>query len=654
MDNVDVYGPTVPSFSEPATQEFNVAYPMFSPVSSDIDYFNYAILGATVATMGTIALSTSIYGFKRTAFYIRRKVINPLDRKFSKIKNRFKLANFFNRAKDPVINPLGHNSDPNVQKSKESVKSIKDPVINPLGLYPYSNVQKSINNFISIGDILKRTMSESLIEDDLEAAFLNNATFEDMLTIFREKKEQKEKLYNNAIKSGRDCLNILNSYLKITNNYNSDKVDDERRAIVKREIIYIQRQVEIYENTLRPNLDPKIKTTRDELINHLNNWNPANLEAMVSTPTLQIDRELLTTRPKISLAKILNVGLPFSQLSFRILNEPAVDGGGVTREVYTKLFSSLLEESDGSNRSILKLSPYLYVYKGLGVALRQIANNQTLFLKDYFNRELFSLIDGLTVDELTIIFENIDLSAIELIKQRVILGLHPSEAFGLNQIFRYKNKTEKTTEDIKEIREFFEESFDYTGDDIDGEINKWLEQHHYYTNADRLIAIAMYFKGVAQTVNDPSLIDSVKQEELELRASGVNSLDRIQTPLNRQNLADAIILGSVHRLSSEEISCLEEKCRLIKSWITKKSTSEKMLFDFTVFCTGSALLGAGQNIIISYGEAPFHAHTCFNRLDLSTRFERGDDQTLEQGYEAFIRDLEYVIEPNTGAAFNSD
>lgn len=628
MNYTDICEPAEAIFSNLPLEGFGLTDQAVNLTSLVTPSISYLITAAGGAALSSFVISSSIYGLDRTLFYVKRRIIDPLEHKLSMKKNYCKLGNFINRAKDAVIDSLVYNS--------------------------YNNLRKSMNSFFIEKEKLEKKMEEVQMEDHLENADLQNATFDEMISIFRAIKEQIKQYHNDAIKSGRGCLNLLKSYLKETSKYNSNQVYIEKKDLAEKGVAYIQEWLDHIEKTLGPVFDPKIESTRDELINHLNSWNPASLEPRVSIDSLEIDRKLLTTRPKIILAKLLNVGLPFSQLSFKITNEPAVDGGGVTRDVYTKLFSSLLQESKTSNRSILKLGPYLYVYKGLGVALRQIARNETLFLKDYFNRELFSLIDGVTVDELTIIHENIDLSAIELIKQRVILGLHPSEAFGLNQIFRYKNKTEKSAEDIEEIREFFEESFDYTGDDIDGEINKWLEQKHYYTNADRLIAIATYFKGIAQTANDPSLIDSVKKEELELRASGVNSLDRIQTPLNRQNLADAIILGSVNPLSFEEVSCLEEKCRLIKSWITKESTSEKMLFDFTVFCTGSALLGAGQNIIISYGDAPFFAHTCFNRLDISTRFERGDDQTLEQVYEAFIRDLEYVIEPNTGAAFNSD
>jgi hypothetical protein len=587
----------------------------------------YAVIAVGVSVLAFFAITSSIIGSKKTSFYLQRYYIKPVEAMLSKSKTYRKLDGFIDRTKNAVIDFQLSNS--------------------------YKILETNLNDFLKTSNALAKKMEEIQMEHDLENADLSNRTMDEMVQIFREKKEQIKQHHNDAIISAREYLHRGKNYLE-----KSRKLVQQPCMIesfyIKEGVTYIQEWLDSTEKTLGPVFNPKIKTTQYELINHLNNFNPVKLEKMVSMDPLEIDRKLLTTRPKIILAKLSHVGLPFFQIPFQITNEPAVDGGGVTRDVYTKLFSSLLQESETSNRSILKLGPYLYVYKGLGAALRQIARNETLLIKDYFNRDLFSVIEGVTVDELTIIHENIDLSAIELIKQRVILGLHPSESFGLNQIFRYKNKTEKSAEDIEEMREFFEESFDYTGDDIDGEINKWLEQNHYYTNADRLIAIAMYFKGVAQTANDPSLIDSVKKEELELRASGVNSLDRIQIPLNRQNLADAIILGSVNPLSSEEISCLEEKCRLIKSWITKESTSEKMLFDFTVFCTGSAVLGVDQKIIISFGQAPFHAHTCFNRLDLSTRFERGDDQTLEQAYEAFIRDFERVIEPDIGADFNQE
>jgi len=602
---------------------------VFNLASSALYYLPHAIAAVSASALSSFVISSSIFGLRKTTDYLGRKIVDPVASKI--LENRVYLG------------------------LKRLIYDAKNSQIEWQLFSLFRELETNLNDFLKAKNALESKMKEIEIEIEqhLEKPDSKNNTIDDMLQIFRVKKEQIKKLHKDAIKCAEDYLLLGGQFLEKSGKLGFCPAHVENTSNIKKGVTYIQNWKDSTQEELGTIFNPYIETTRNDLINYLKNWNPVKKVDILSFNPLEIDRTLLTTRPKTILAKLSHVETLFFQVPFKITNEPAADAGGVTRDVYTKLFSSLLEESDTSIRSILNLGPYSYVYKGLGEALRQIARNPNLFIKEYFDRELFSVIDGITVDELTIIHENIDLSAIERIKQRVILELHPSESSGLNQMFRYKNKTEKSAEDIEEMREFLEGSFDYTGDDIDGKINEWLEQNHYYTKADRLIDIAMHFKGVGQSVNDPMLIEQVTEEDQGLREEGVTSLSRIQTPLNRQELADAVILGYVDQLPSEEATgCLEKKRDLIKSWILNESTSEKMLFDFTVFCTGSAVLGVGQKIIISFGQAPFHAHTCFNRLDLSTSFEQGVDQTLEQAYEAFIRDFECVIEPDIGADFN--
>ncbi len=478
-----------------------------------------------------------------------------------------------------------------------------------------------------------------------------------------------------SLNEARNALLLFSDYCNRNHiQFSSPQMDIQTNTdIINQRLAEAQAEIDFMLEMDLPSSAPSYFLTRPR-----ENHNESRLNTLFnpqSSTTINISRETLNADPKFYLKEFLRKSMEVNNFKFSIVGEDAVDAGGVTREVYTTLFRSLLEEDDSSFRSILDLGEDIDVYKGLGVALSKVADDESVFLKNYFDRDLFRVIDYLTVDELALLTKGEDMKAIEPIKQRLILDIPKEPGLSvrsvLEAIFNFNSKEEKTASDFEQMQELVESVLDYEGEDLDDlkeenleeyqktiqdSVDKWLQDNQKYVlEADRLIHITTYYKEVGQALSKG--LDLQAPRLKEQASAGVSALEKIVAPLDREMLASAIVSASMDGLSNiTEIACVQKKAELIQDWVRTKAT-DRQLYDFIQFCTGCAVLGAEQTIKISYSsQNPFEAHTCFNRLDLSTTFEQRqapENTTDEQVYDAFIRDFEYVIIPNSGADFNA-
>ena len=505
----------------------------------------FAALGGTASFVGVALFK----GPKKALSYFDRYITFPLQRNFPNART------WGVRAKNNVISKV---VDTILSSANKAYKA-------------------TFEDFKKAKDSFENSLKQ--LEIDLNAAGRKGAPLKEMIQLFDSHKPLIKADHQLTIDCAENGLNACKAYLHSHSKYlPKDYISPQKKSVSNHYDDY-RRWLGTKENRLSKIFTSASATLESELVDHLSNWNPALSESRVTNGRVIVDREMINRYSKMILAKFLNPGLART-FSFTITGEPAIDAGGVTREVITKLFTSLLEEGDGSYRSILNLGEYLYPYKGLGVALSQVALNPQLFLKEYFDRNLFTIIDSLSVDELALLRRGDDQEGVELIKQKLILALH-NEDHVINSIFTFKNLKEKTDKDFDGIAEHVVEVLGYDDDDlevlktsnpekykaiIESEINTWLEENqHYYREADKLIAIAMYF-------------------------NRAGSLDNIVAPLEREVLATATIeSASLIHLNTQARACISKKIELIHDWIRRGATPEQ-LHQFIQFCTGASVL----------------------------------------------------------------
>ena len=629
-------------------------------------YIAYNVLtAATLATTASFAGVALFKGPKKAVSYFDRYITFPMERKSRKIRScwaRRTGTNCISKVVDAIF--------PCYNKAN---KATFDRFINH-----FDNAYNSYTEVRDQCELLNSRISRDFqgVPVGFNANETRNVNINAIVNEFQRLKDEVIAAHRGVITSITDMNNIIVETINFCENHgfkNSQgyykmqyNLQDNSHRLRS-----VQASINYYSEMDIPQLAIQ---TYERLSNELLRNEGRRENVANSVIIIDVNREILNSDPKSYLKEFLRKSMEADNFRFSIVGEDAVDAGGVTREVYTTLFRSLLEEDADSFRSILDLGEDIDVYKGLGVALSKVANNESLFLKDYFDRDLFRVIDKLTVDELALLTRGEDMKAIEPIKQRLILDIpRPGLAVRsvLEAIFDFNTKEEKTASDFAQMQEWVESVLDYEGEDlndlkeknleeyqktIQDSVDKWLQDNQKYVlEADRLIHITTYYKEVGQALSKG--LDLQAPRLKEQASAGVSALEKIVAPLDREMLASAIepAIDGLSDLTAK--ACIRKKMELIQDWVRTKAT-DPQLYDFIQFCTGCAVLGAGQTIKISYSsQKSFEAHTCFNRLDLYTTFEQRqapENTTDEQVYDAFIRDFEYMIIPNSGADFTDE
>lgn len=353
-------------------------------------------------------------------------------------------------------------------------------------------------------------------------------------------------------------------------------------------------------------------------------------------------------------------------LSFKIVGEPAIDAGGVRREVFSMLFKALMEKEDGTIRGLLKLSPDLSAYKALGKCLSYIIRHPEISLKEYFNRKQFGVVEALSVEELVTVAEDTDQTAVLEIKQKVkdlLLGLEVKgvrdyilriESFveretldleGIGELYELLEEAEEIDDEVEELKESSPEAFKTA---VGTAAVKFLDRY----NVDKLITLALALGEV------PAIIKADNREERltmlgavigQIHTEGKCYLDYVQAPMDAEKLAKAIVNGSMGSLTAEQRVALIQKTELIKGWVRSTATPEQRV-NFYYFATANSGFVEGVNIKIIRGGASqgshIDAHTCFQRLDIAPG-------TLELSDAEFLAMLEGEIDPNEMGAFTT-
>lgn len=391
---------------------------------------------------------------------------------------------------------------------------------------------------------------------------------------------------------------------------------------------------------------------------------------------LIVDRDRLAQNPLSYMTILSEACLSGKKLQVEFIDEPGVDAGGLTKELFQLFFNQLLTGENGSSRSIFSVTEeeldsskltrsdfYKIIFTDIfgyiktqdafliesvvdeGLIEKALALPLALFLQagEAF-RKTGSYEEPLT-ESLLLSFSGLFNERIEDDYTRSInlkcLKFLNKEKVDFSEIENFAQAIEGVEEEDLEVLQADKEAYDrFVFDTIRTQVNQQFSEQSKNLFHFIFVLLGADVTGKLEKRDIEKAYDFFKNNKM----SG-SIFAGVQAPFNKMKAISSIVLSE--SVSEENRGALLEKVNLLKEGLESFATDEEVNL-FVRYVTGSSVLKDDQKIKIGLCSSEINyieAFSCFDLLLLHLPTEVGRDDTAENLVRTVIsamQDLSYT------------